>query len=60
MTQTTSRTGSGNTTLNPRLAELLEHGELDWDNPRHREAYLRYWLNRPVRQEEEDRDRSAD
>ena len=57
MTQTTSRTGSGSTTLNPRLAELLENGELDWDDPRHREVYLKYWLNRPVRQEEEPVDR---
>ena len=57
MTQTTSRAGSGSTTLNPRLAELLERGELDWDNPRHREAYLRYWLNRPLGQEEDPVDR---
>ena len=57
MTQTTSRTGSGNTTLNPRLAELLENGELNWDDPRHRETYLKYWLNRPVRQEEDPVDR---
>ncbi len=58
MTQTTSRAGSGNATLNPRLAELLESGELDWDNPRHREAYLKYWLlNRPLKQEEDPVDR---
>ena len=43
--------------MNPRLAELLENGELDWDNPRHREAYLRHWLNRPFRQEEDPVDR---
>jgi hypothetical protein len=41
--------------LNPRLAALLEKDELDWDDPRHREAYLRFWLNQPFRQEEEDR-----
>jgi hypothetical protein len=28
-----------------RLLDLLESGELDWDNPRHREAYLRAWVN---------------
>ena len=27
--------------MNPRLAALLESGELDWDNLKHREAYLR-------------------
>ena len=32
-------------TVNPRLLDLLERGELDWDNPRHREAYLRAWVN---------------
>ena len=43
--------------MNPRLAELLENGELNWDDPRHRETYLKYWLNRPVRQEEDPVDR---
>jgi len=38
--------------LNPRLRELLENDELDWDNPRHREAYLKYWLSQPLIQEE--------
>ena len=53
MTQTVSQTGSGNTApVNPRLLELLESGDLDWDNPRHREAYLKYWLSRPLPQEE--------
>jgi hypothetical protein len=28
-------------TLNLRLAALLESGEFDWDNPYHREAYLK-------------------
>jgi len=28
----------------PALLRLLERGELDWDNPRHREAYLRAWV----------------
>lgn len=55
MTQTASRTVSGSTPLlHPKLAGLLESGELDWDNPRHREAYLKYWLNRPLPQEEEE------
>ena len=41
-------------TVNPRLLDLLERGELDWDNPRHREAYLRAWVNGdlPARDEE--------
>ena len=25
----------------PELARLLESGEFDWDNPRHREAFLK-------------------
>ena len=36
------------TAVDPRLLELLESGGLDWDNPRHREAYLRAWVNRPI------------
>jgi hypothetical protein len=32
-------------TVSPRLLDLLESGELDWDNPKHREAYLRAWVN---------------
>ena len=42
----------------PGSLELLESGELDWDNPRHREAYLRAWVNGtappPPKQEEPD------
>lgn len=47
MTQTVSRTATGNTPFppHPKLLGLLERGELDWDNPRHREAYLRAWVN---------------
>ena len=42
--------------MNPRLAELLESGEFDWDNLRHREAFLRAWVNgRTPRQAEENR-----
>ena len=53
MTQTTSRWNTGNAFLNPGLRKLLESGEFDWDNPRHREMYLKYWLNRPPQREEE-------
>lgn len=40
-------------TVNPRLLDLLDRDELDWDDPRHREAYLRAWVNRdlPVKAE---------
>ena len=48
MTQTVSRTDSGSTSCNPRLLDLIESGELDWDNPRHREAYLRAWVKGEV------------
>lgn len=40
--------------MNRKLQELIEKDELDWDDPRHREAYLKYWLSRPLEQEEED------
>ena len=48
MTQTVSRTDSGSTSCNPRLLDLIESGELDWDNLRHREAYLRAWVKGEV------------
>ena len=32
-------------TAGPRLPELIGSGEFDWDNPAHREAYLRAWVN---------------
>ena len=51
MTRTESPASSGNTALNPRLAALLESGELDWDNPRHREAYLRAWIKGDLKEE---------
>ena len=38
--------------MNPRLRELLERDEFDWENPRHREMYLKYWINQPLAQEE--------
>ena len=31
---------------NKRLQHLLDTGELDWDDPRHREIYLREWVNK--------------
>jgi hypothetical protein len=42
-------------TANQRLLELLKSGELEWDNPGHREAYLRAWVNGelPEKAEEE-------
>lgn len=58
MTQTVTQTVSGSTSqVHPRLLHLLESGEFDWDNPRHREAYLKAWLNAPRKQEEEPVDR---
>lgn len=27
------------------VADLIESGEFDWDNDKHREAYLRAWVN---------------
>ena len=35
--------------VNPKLLELLERDELDWDNPVHREAYLKAWVNGEVK-----------
>ena len=41
-------------TVNPGLRELLETGAFNWENPRHREAYLRAWVKGglPVKKEE--------
>jgi hypothetical protein len=36
-------------TVSPRLLELLERDELDWNNEKHREAYLRAWVNGEVK-----------
>ncbi len=33
-------------TVHPALLGLLERGELDWDDERQREAYLRAWVSR--------------
>ena len=30
--------------MNPRLAALIDSGQFDWDNDKHREAYLRAWV----------------
>ena len=35
----------GDQAVNPRLAELLESGELDFENPRHREVFLKAWAS---------------
>jgi hypothetical protein len=40
--------------LNPRLRKLLEDGELDWDDFRQRSAFLKYWINRPLVEQEEE------
>jgi hypothetical protein len=39
--------------VNPKLQQLLDTDELDWDNSAHREAYLRAWLNEPREDHEE-------
>jgi hypothetical protein len=41
-------------TLNPKLQELLDKDELDWDNPRHRAAYVKEWLKAPRKHQEEE------
>jgi hypothetical protein len=43
VTQTATQRDSGSTAPAPLLA-LIDSGQLDWDNPRHREAYLRAWV----------------
>ncbi len=54
MTQTVPRISTANIALNPRLAQLIERGELDMEDPRHREAFLKAWVNAPRRQEDAD------
>jgi len=39
--------------LHPRLRQLLEKGEFDWDDRRHRAAFLEYWIRQPQAREEE-------
>jgi hypothetical protein len=36
-------------TASPRLLELLERDELDWSDPRQREAYLKAWVRGDVK-----------
>ena len=54
MTQTVSRTSSASIALNPRLQALIDHGNLDMNDPRHREAFLKAWVNAPREQEDAD------
>lgn len=54
MTQTVSQMNSARIRFNPRLQELLESDRFDWDDLRHREAYLKAWINRPIKQQEEE------
>lgn len=42
--------------LDPRLRELLDRDELNWDDPRHRGALLKAWLKTPRKHQEEDDD----
>jgi hypothetical protein len=43
--------------VHPKLLGLLDSGQFDWDNLRHREAYLRAWVNdgRPRKAEDDER-----
>jgi len=43
-------------TSNPRLKQLLEDDDLDWDNPHHREMYLKEWVKAPRETEEKPAD----
>ena len=54
MTQTVSRISTANIALNPRLLALIERGELDMQDPRHREAFLKAWVKAPREQEDTD------
>jgi len=57
VTQTTSLLNSAGSSLHPKLRELLESGKFDWDDLRQREMYLKYWISRPIKQEEDPVDR---
>ena len=54
MTKRENPSNSRSITSNPRLRRLLEDDDLDWDNPHHREMYLKEWVKTPRIQEEED------
>lgn len=43
--------------FNPRLQYLLDSGEFNWDDEKHREAYLKAWVNAPRNQGENSLDR---
>ena len=43
-------------TVNPKLQHLLDTDELDWDDPRHREIYLREWVNKDGKAFSDDED----
>lgn len=45
--------------VNPRLQRLLDTDELDWDDPRHREIYLREWVNKDSKAFNDDEDDQA-
>lgn len=40
-------------TVNQRLLDLLDSADFDWDNERHREAYLKAWVQGVFRREPE-------
>ena len=52
MTQTVNQINSSRITFNPRLLELLENGNFDWDDEYHRTAYLKAWINQPWQEED--------
>jgi hypothetical protein len=47
---------SGDITSNPRLRQLLEDDDLDWENPHHRAMYLKEWVKAPRETEEDPAD----
>ena len=42
--------------INPKLQSLLDRDELDWDDSRHREMYLREWVNKGSKAFNDDED----
>ena len=54
MTKQEDPSSSGNITSNPRLKRLLEDDDLDWENPHHRNMYLKEWVKAPRVQEDEE------
>lgn len=45
-----------NRMTNKKLQHLLDTDELDWDDPRHREIYLREWVNKDGKAFRDDED----